>query len=216
MNGTLKFDLNSTAGNTSVEIGERPQLCDPTVWVDKHGDSLLRYALSYVRDKQIAEDLVQDTFLAALSCHSKFAGGSSERTWLIGILKHKVIDYYRAVKRQNTVCESADASGDDPGNLKESASRSGRLGKDQAIEEWNINPGMCTQQKAFWNVLHQCLSRVSPRLASVFVLREIEQLDTKEICESLNISEGNLWVMLHRARMSLRQCLEQNWLKKIA
>ena len=216
MNSILKPDFGSTATKTSAALGGGPQLCDPTVWVDKHGDCLLRYALSYVRDKQTAEDLVQDTFLAALSCQDRFAGDSSERTWLIGILKHKVIDYYRASKREKTVCELADAPGDDPHDASELAFRSGRSAEDPAMKEWHINPGICTQQKAFWNTLHQCLSKVSPRLASVFVLREIEQFDTKEICESLNISEGNLWVMLHRARMSLRHCLEENWLKKIA
>lgn len=217
MNGTsFRRDCRNNIDDTKDGASMRAQLCDPAVWVDKYGDCLFRYAVSYVRDGQTAEDLVQETFLAALGSQGSFTGGSSEQTWLFGILKHKIIDHYRAVKRQSIVCELADGRNDEPldsGNL-------GRLSErtlmDPTIEEWQVNPGICTQQKAFWDVLQQCLSKVSPRLASAFALREIEQLDTSEICASLNVSEGNLWVMLHRARTSLRQCLESNWLNRAA
>lgn len=192
------------------------QLCNPAVWVDDHGDCLFRYAMSHVRDPQTAEDLVQETFLAALASQNRFSGGSSERTWLVGILKHKVIDYYRAVRRQNMVTELAGSLNHDLAGPGDTGSCSEPVRVDPPLEGWHIDPGICTQQKAFWNVLQQCLSKVSPRLASAFALKEIEQLDTKEICESLNITEGNLWVMLHRARTYLRECLEANWLNKAA
>jgi len=192
------------------------QLCNPAVWVDNHGDCLFRYAMSHVRDPQTAEDLVQETFLAALASQNRFSGGSSERTWLVGILKHKVLDHYRAVRRQNRVTELSSSLNDDSVGSDDTGSCGERVRADSPLEEWHINPGICTQQKAFWNVLQQCLSKVSPRLASAFALKEIEQLDTKEICESLNVTEGNLWVMLHRARAYLRECLEANWLNKAA
>lgn len=222
MNGTSAASVVRTnAENMNQETPVRVQLCDPATWVDKHGDCLFRYALSYVRDIQTAEDLVQETFLAALNSQGRFSGGSSERTWLVGILKHKVIDHYRAAKRQSMIAELVDASntdppGDEPASPENSGRSGGRSHAESSIGEWHINPSMCTQQKAFWDVLHQCLSKVSPRLASAFVLKEVEQLETKELCESLNISEGNLWVMLHRARTHLRQCLEANWLNKVA
>lgn len=192
------------------------RLCDPTIWVDNHGDCLFRYAMSHVRDPQTAEDLVQETFLAALASQNRFSGVSSERTWLVGILKHKVIDHYRAVRRQNKVTELSVSLNDDSAGPDDTGSCSERARADSPLEEWHIDPAKCTQQKAFWDVLQQCLSKVSPRLASAFALREIEQLDTKEICESLNVTEGNLWVMLHRARTYLRECLEANWMNKAA
>jgi RNA polymerase sigma-70 factor, ECF subfamily len=211
---TTTFAIATKGEDMNQEVSMTVQTCDPTVWVDKHGDCLFRYALSYVRHVETAEDLVQETFLAALSSQNRFSGGSSERTWLVGILKHKVIDHYRAAKKQNTIAELADVCNDEmpwSGNRHDE-----RACMDLPVKEWHINPGICSQQKAFWEVLQLCLSKVSPRLASAFALKEIEQLDTKEICESLNISEGNLWVILHRARTYLKQCLEINWLNKAA
>lgn len=217
MNGaSVTPDLQSNVLNMQEQPSVRSQRCDPTVWVDQYGDSLFRYAVSWVRDPQIAEDLVQETFLAALGSQASFSGGSTERTWLFGILKHKVIDHYRAAKRQNNVCKLAEGTGDEPSDVPETEQSGESAIMNAPVNEWRINPGICTQQKAFWNVLQQCLSKVSPRLASAFALKEIEQLDTKEICAALNVSEGNLWVMLHRARGYLRQCLEINWLNKAA
>lgn len=215
MNGT-SVTPEVRSNTAEMQGGHLPShRCDPTVWVDQYGDSLFRYALSWVRDSQVAEDLVQETFLAALGSQASFGGESTERTWLFGILKHKIIDHYRVAKRQNNVCKLADARGDDDASQGEYMEHSAEsVPMDSAIDEWRINPGICSQQKAFWEVLQQCLSKVSPRLATAFALKEIEQLDTKEICAALSVSEGNLWVMLHRARAYLRQCLELNWLNK--
>ena len=210
--------LGGQAGIESLSLHQSSslQLCNPAVWVDNYGDCLFRYAMSYVRDTQIAEDLVQETFLAALVSQNAFLGGSSEQTWLVGILKHKVIDYYRALRRQNTVTRFSDTFNDDAADAGDTESCAERTRADAPLEEWHINPGICTQQKAFWSVFQGCLSRLSPRLASAFSLKEIEQLDTREICAHLNVTEGNLWVMLHRARTYLRGCLEANWLNKSA
>lgn len=216
MNGaSVTPDLQSNVIDMQEQSSVKCQRCNPTTWVDQYGDPLFRYAVSWVRDPQIAEDLVQETFLAALGSQASFTGGSTERTWLFGILKHKVIDYYRAAKRQSNVCKLVEASGDEFSDASE-MEQSGESAMNAPVTEWRINPGVCSQQKAFWNVLQQCLSKVSPRLASAFALKEIEQLDTKEVCTALNVSEGNLWVMLHRARAYLRQCLEINWLNKAA
>jgi RNA polymerase sigma-70 factor (ECF subfamily) len=225
MNGTsVKPFLQSRSGYGDETL-RSSQLCDPTAWVDKYGDCLLRFALSHVRHKQTAEDLVQETFLAALRSQNSFAGESSEKTWLIGILKHKIIDYVRVNKRQTIFSEFAGAQSDESEFVEAVIGEAPSPGQlvclerphaDAATEEWRINPSHCAQQKAFWDVLHQCLSKLSPRLAAAFALREIEQLDTKEICENLNVSEGNLWVMLHRARRCLRVCIECNWLNKAA
>lgn len=215
-NASVISGCQSNAADAQDKEPVSSHRCDPTTWVDQYGDSLFRYALSWVRDSQIAEDLVQETFLAALGSQANFGGESTERTWLFGILKHKIIDHYRAAKRQNTICKLSDTRSDDPCRGEELESGGECVPADPAIDAWRINPGICSQQKAFWDVLQQCLSKVSPRLGTAFALKEIEQLDTREICAALNVSEGNLWVMLHRARTYLRQCLEMNWLNKAA
>jgi RNA polymerase sigma-70 factor (ECF subfamily) len=186
------------------------QLVDPTTWVDEYGDYLLRYALSFVRDKQLAEDLVQETFLAALQSRSSFRGQSSEKTWLIGILKHKAIDHYRKTRRHSQFEDGEDA------DLQDGFVNSGKwVGFWQTglePRDWQFNPQRSAEQSAFRGILDGCLSQLSPRIAMAFQLREIDQRDTAEICLELNISESNLWVMLHRARLCLRRCIESHWL----
>lgn len=210
---SVTSDVNES-GNHGPELLKTVQLSNPAAWVERYGDYLLRYAMSYVRHKHAAEDLVQETFLAALRSRSSFVGESSERTWLIGILKHKIIDYFRANRRTNAFSDFSEE--EDACNHEELKRCSARATSDATVSEWHANPAARTEQEAFWTVLQQCLSKISPRMASAFSLREVEQLETKEICESLNISEANLWVMLHRARACLRQCLQSNWLNKVA
>jgi RNA polymerase sigma-70 factor (ECF subfamily) len=187
------------------------QLCDPERWVDQHGDCLYSYALRRLRDRGVAEDLVQETFLAALQAREKFAGHSSERTWLIGILKHKIVDHFRRTSRESPL--------DDPESLayeREDAFNSAGEWVDhwkegQGPTEWGTDPGTVLEQKEFWEILDRGLSTLPARLAQVFMLREMEGLSTEEICKTLNISTSNLWVMLHRARMHLRRYLEINY-----
>lgn len=181
------------------------QLPDPESWVDQYGDYLYAYALSRIQDPSIAEDLVQETFLSALQTRENFKGLSSVRSWLTGILKHKIIDYFRTKNREQpagdiqNLVDSTDEYFDQKGNWKVSPA------------EWRVNPTILYEQKEFRNVLYRCLSELSSRLAGAFVLREMDGLTTEEICKVLDISPTNLWVILHRARMVLRRCFEINW-----
>jgi len=192
----------------SPEFAE--QLVDPATWVDEYGDYLLRYALSCVRDKQVAEDLVQETFLAALQARSSFNAQSSEKTWLVGILKHKAIDHYRKARRHSQFDDGEDAGLQD--GFVNSGKWAGFWQTGLEPKDWKFDPGRSAEQSAFRGILEGCLSQLSPRIAMAFQLREIEERNTKEICSELNISESNLWVMLHRARLCLRRCIESNWL----
>ena len=181
------------------------QMLDPEVWVDRYGNYLYGYALSRIQNPAIAEDLVQETFLAALKNRENFEGRSSERTLLTGILKHKIIDYLRKHSRENPidnieqVLESTEAFFDETGRLKVKPT------------EWTVHPAKLFEQKEFWKVFHSCLSELPTKLAQAFVLREMDGLSSEEICKVLNISASNCWVMLYRARMHLRGCLEINW-----
>jgi RNA polymerase sigma-70 factor, ECF subfamily len=178
---------------------------DPVDWVERFGDYLFRYATLRVRDSSAAEDLVQETFLAALKDPGSFSGGSSEATWLVGILKHKIADHFRRQAREAPLDDGDLREQPDPSSFDES----GRWASGPT--DWGGNPADLYREKKFLDQFTKCLSGLSPNHANAFTLREIEGADTWEICKVLNVSETNLWVILHRARMQLRRCLETHW-----
>ena len=188
----------------------KPANHDPSEWVDRYGDYLFRYAMLRLRDRSAAEDLVQETFLAALKNRGSFSGNSSESTWLVGILKHKIADHFRhhaweAPLEDNDLRDQPDSSPFDGSGHWISGPT-----------DWGGNPADLYREKKFLDQLTKCLSGLSPNQANAFTLREIEGADTGEICKVLNVTETNLWVILHRARMLLRRCLEANWFGRSA
>ncbi|WFB37203.1 sigma-70 family RNA polymerase sigma factor [Kiritimatiellota bacterium B12222] len=174
---------------------------DPTRWLADHGDVLFRFALGRVRDPQTAEDLVQDTFLAAMKGSESFSGRSKERTWLIGILKHKIIDHFRKHKRM-FLSEDLELKEQDP---QEFLDRKGNWTVGQSA--WITQPEKAYELKEFWKHLNACLEHLPQQQRQVYILRELEELSADDICESLEMSPSNLWVTLHRARLQLKDCL---------
>jgi RNA polymerase sigma-70 factor (ECF subfamily) len=185
---------------------DHPQL-DPDRWVDEYGDYLYRYALTRLHDDATAQDVVQETFLAAVKGAKRFSGRSSEKTWLVGILKHKIVDYVRKASRERSYEDVSQAEG----VVDDFLDRKGAWKVGQA--DWRINPRKAFEQAEFWAVFEDCMNGLQDRLHSVFALRELEGQSAEEICQELNISSSNLWVMLYRARGKLKTCLEQNWFK---
>lgn len=170
---------------------------------------LFRYAITRLNNASQAQDAVQETFLSALKSRDKFSGKSSERTWLIGILKHKIVDLIRKESRERPyedldlakqLDESDERFFDKKGHWRTGPS------------EWHINPRKSFEQAEFWDVLTECLSHLQDRLHKAFTLRELEHLSAEEICKTLGVSETNLWVILYRARTKLKACLEKNWI----
>ncbi len=182
---------------------------DPESWVDRYGDYLFRFALGRVRNSSVAEELVQETLLAALKSRERFAGKSSERSWLTGILKHKIIDHFRQSIREEPVedIQAFDAEWENSFD----AEGHWRAAEGKAPADWGQSASSALQQKEFFGVLQRCLSKLPARIAAVFALRELEEQDTETICKSLDLSPTNVWVILHRARAQLRRCLEVNW-----
>jgi RNA polymerase sigma-70 factor (ECF subfamily) len=178
---------------------------DPESWVDQHGDSLYRYALFRIHSAQAAEDLVQETFLAAIRARESFAGRSSVRTWLFGILKHKIIDHIRKISRERPT-EDIESVRNLSGEIFD-----GQGGWKAGPAEWTVNPALLYQQQEFWEILQHCLSELPPRLQQAFTLRELDDLSAEEVRKILKVSPTNGGVMLHRARMRLRKCLEITW-----
>jgi RNA polymerase sigma-70 factor (ECF subfamily) len=177
-------------------------------WLVEHGDYLYRYALARLRDPHLAEDVVQETLLAAIQSDS-YAGKSAPRTWLTGILKHKIIDLMRRQMREEPL-DNEDMP-DTPGMDEFFADNDGHWIEKPQL--WAA-PEDALEQQQFLIVLQQCMDRLPKKLAQIFLMREVHENDNEEICKELEIGTTNAWVMLYRARMGLRKCLELNWLGK--
>jgi RNA polymerase sigma-70 factor (TIGR02943 family) len=189
---------------TDAKIKKESFTDAPEKWVEAYGDKLYRFALTRVRDTGIAEDLVQETFLAALEGKRNFKGHSSVLTWMIGILKHKLIDYLRKSQKEFAVenIESYTVATDDLFDEK------GRWKTGPA--KWVSDPMGRLEQHEFFKIFHNCLDHLGKRLSLIFTLREVDDLETEEICKILSITTTNLWVLMYRARTKLRTCLEKN------
>lgn len=180
----------------------------PERWLEEHGGALYRYALLQMRDPHRAEEAVQETLLAALESWGRFAGRSSVRTWLIGILKHKILDELRRSLREQPYGDVPDdPPEDDPAEAH--FTEAGRWRAPPA--DWG-KPEQALAQHQFWIALEQCLDTLPLRLTRLFILREVWEMQTDEICKELAITPTNLWTMLHRARLGLRNCLERRWI----
>jgi len=203
-----------TEGESS-DKPKSPGLSDPEQWVELHGDYLFKYALMRLRDPAKAEDAVQETFLAALKGGRSFAGRSAEKSWLIGILKNKIFDYFRKASRETSFTD-LDFYGDEENDrfVADGLGKGGWIHELGPLE-WSSNPGAGVDNEQFWKTFHDCAGKLPKNVAAVFCLREMDDVDSKDICKQLGISESNLWVMLHRARMALRRCLETNWFGKL-
>ena len=180
---------------------------DPTLWVEEHGSALFRFAIFRVHQKSVAEDLVQETFLAALTAKERFSGETAPRNWLYGILKHKIVDYYRKVGRENPI--------EDLEIARKNNSQNPFNGRGHWIKgpaEWKISPAMLLEQSEFHEKIYKCLHRMPKKMALVFSMREIDGMAGDEVCKLMQITPANYWVLLHRARLQLRSCIESSWL----
>lgn len=173
-------------------------------WVQSHGDVLFHYALARVQDKATAEDLVQDTFLAAMSSVGSFRGASSERTWMIGIMRHKILDHFRALGRERELWVDPPPEGDAEAEFDEQGRWAARIGSWQSPEQ-------SLEQSEFWQVFVDCAGRLPETLRGPFALRELDGIETDELAAIFRTTRSNIWVMLSRARQRLRRCLEINW-----
>lgn len=174
-------------------------------WLTEHSDYLYRFALARLRDPHLAEDVVQETFIAAIKSPS-FAEQSAPRTWLTGILKHKIIDVMR---KQTREIVASDLVLEEDANMDEFFDEKGHWSEKPLA--WDI-PHDALEQKQFLSILQQCMDKLPGKLASMFLMRDVHDTDNEEICKELNITSTNAWVMLYRARMGIRKCLEIHWL----
>ncbi|MDX1930238.1 MAG: sigma-70 family RNA polymerase sigma factor [Pirellulaceae bacterium] len=178
---------------------DKPVALNPSQWVDTYGDTLFAYAVARLRDHNAAEEAVQETFLSALKFIDQYRQSGSEGAWLMGILKRKVIDQARAqAKQPAALAEDAAVSAlfDKRGNWSKSAKANSRMRLDTL------------EREEFRVVFQDCLRKLPPTQASTFWLREVQQESAEEVCKALDISTSNLWVLMHRARLALAECMK--------
>ena len=178
---------------------------DPSQWVDEYGDYLFRYAYARLRETDAAEEVVQETFFAGIRFQDQFSGVGSERSWLLGILKRKIVDFVRLRSRYAQTSlqdDEHDPSGqlfDEKGNWE------------HGVVSWSSAAEKSVEYRELWGVLQSCLSHLPRGQADVFVLSVMEDMDAEEICRELEISPANLYVRLHRARLGLAKCINVKW-----
>lgn len=181
---------------------------DPAGWVTAYGDRLFRYALSRIRDERAAEDLVQDALVTALASRARFEGRSAELTWMIGILRNKIFEHLRRQAREATL--SLSGEGDDQRENAWFESDGHWRGAD-APAHWGGEPHARAESDEFSAALRGCLDALTPNVARAFVLREMEGVEHGDCALALGVPPGHLAVLLYRARMRLRRCLEKGY-----
>ncbi len=177
---------------------------NPDKWIDLYSDYLYNYTILRVSDRDIAQDLVQDTFLAALKSMKNFKGEASEGTWLISILKRKVIDHYRKINSNKGKAEVRITYNDD-------FESEGDWLEEHVADPFDKTAEDTMQNAELGDAIFNCLSKLPEKQADVFRMKTIEGLETEVICNELNITASNLWVIIHRARTAMADCLKENW-----
>ncbi len=178
---------------------------DPAEWVDAYGDFLYRYAVSRLRDSSAAEEVVQETFLAGIRHQNQFAGTGSQRGWLTGILRRKIIDHVRSRAKHHRQPGPFDDEHDPTALMFDEHGR----WKKGALPP--VSPDQQIESRELWQIVRRCLTHLPRGQADAFVLSVMEEMESDEVCKELDISPSNLWVRLHRARLGLAKCVGSKW-----
>jgi RNA polymerase sigma-70 factor (ECF subfamily) len=176
----------------------------PETWVDKYSDYLFNFTISRVNNSEIAKDLISETFLAGLKSKDNFKGEASERTWLISILKRKIIDHYRKINSNKGKAEVRISYKDDESE--------GDWLEERVSDPFDKTAEDVMENEELGLAIYGCLDTLNEKHAIIFKMKTIDGFDTEAICNEFNITASNLWVIIHRARKSMAECLEKNWL----
>lgn len=179
---------------------------NPNKWIDLYADYLYNYAVSRVDDQELAKDLVQETFLSGIKGKDNFRGQAAERTWLISILKRKIIDHYRKIN-------SAKGKKEVRMNFYEDGEKKGSWLEERVPQNWGNDADRSIENAELKDALDGCIKNLPEKYRMVFLLKTVQKYETEEICNELDITPSNLWVIIHRARIQLRNCMEEKWFK---
>jgi RNA polymerase sigma-70 factor (TIGR02943 family) len=177
---------------------------NPNNWVKLYSDYLYNYTITRVNDHEVAQDLISETFMAGLKSMKNFKGEASERTWLISILKRKIIDHYRKINSNKGKAEVRV-------NFSSNEDSEGDWLEERVSDPHNRNAETAIENTELGNAIQNCLGKLPKKQAHIFEMKTILNYDTETICNELEITASNLWVIIHRARTAMASCLEKNW-----
>lgn len=177
---------------------------DPNKWIELYADYLYNYAITRVDGQELAKDLVQETFFSGIKGQDNFRGQASERTWLISILKRKIIDHYRKIN-------SAKGQQEIRMSFYEEGGKRGNWIEERVPQSWGNEASKEIENEELKEALQTCINNLPEKYRIVFLLKTVQQYETDEICNELDITPSNLWVIIHRARLQLRNCMEKKW-----
>ena len=178
----------------------------PETWVDRYADYLFNYAIARVSGEEIAKDLVQETFFAALKSAKNFKGAATERTWLVAIIKRKIIDHYRKLNSKKGKAEVRI-------NYNGSSESEGDWLEEQVADPFSLQENDALENAELGLAIQDCIDKLPEKQRRAFTMKTVRGLSTEDICNELNINPSNLWVLVHRARTALMGCLNENWFK---
>lgn len=186
-----------------VENKPKKHTLNPNLWVKNYADFLFNYGITRVSDPIVVEDLVQDTFLAAVKSSKNFKGEASEKTWITSIFKRKIVDHYRKMNSKKGRFETPMYKlGEERREVLEATASVSVDFSDKEIEQTELG-----------TILDSCIADLRGNQYKVFVMKTIQGMDTEEICNELDLSPSNVWVLLHRARVQLKECVNKKWYK---
>ena len=177
---------------------------NPNNWIDLYSDYLFNYTISRVNDRVVAQDLVSETFLAGLKSMGNFKGEASERTWLVSILKRKIIDHYRKINSKKGKAEVRM-------NYNSDLDTEGDWLEERVEDTFEKAAEAKLENSELGDAIYDCIAKLPAKQAEVFKMKTILGYDTETICNEMNITASNLWVLIHRARTALANCMEENW-----
>ena len=177
---------------------------DPMKWIDNYSDYLFRYTIVRVNNHEVSKDLVQETFFSGLKSAKNFEGKATERTWLISILKRKIIDHYRKTNSKKGQAEVRM-------NFYNDGENEGDWIEERVPQSWDNDVEKKLENTELQQQIDLCTDKLPKKYAMVFRMKTIQEIDTEVICKELDITSSNFWVIIHRARVQLRKCLEDNW-----
>jgi RNA polymerase sigma-70 factor (ECF subfamily) len=178
-------------------------------WVIEHSDTLYRYSLQRMQDEELCKDIVQETFLSAWRSMDGYKGDASVKNWLFVILKSKITDHYRRSHTRRVV-DTLQQENNDPAFFDEE----GHWRKGLYPQQWSVDFANSVEAKEFQHVFHSCGQKIKALQNTVFVMKYVEGMNSDEICKELGLTPSNYWVLIHRAKVQLRACLEKNWMQK--
>jgi RNA polymerase sigma-70 factor (TIGR02943 family) len=192
-------------------VSNTSSILNPEHWISTYADALFGYAYSKTGKAEIAEDLVQECFLAGLKSQANFKGNSTEKTWLFSILKFKIADYYRKASTKMEVSNASMAQ-EDYSYIETFFTDTGEWTEKATPQNWDIDMPAALVNRELRTVLEQCIDKLPPNNKRLILLKLVEEEETEKVCKELNITTTNYWVLIHRAKLKLRACIEKNWI----